>query len=254
MDYLSLEYLKEVLPFIVLGVLPSLIWLIYFLEKDNDPEPKIRISLVFVFGVLGALSAASIQGPAREALYSMDVAHLSETEMLLIRFFDSFVLVAFLEELVKLAAVFIGVFALGVKELDEPVDFIIYMITAGLGFAALENYIYFSRAPSAMMAELVFLRFAITTLFHGMVAGILGYFLALSIRKMRGRLIFTGLIVVTFLHTLYNILIELMSGSNHLGYPISLLTFLFLLTALLLKAFKDTKEMKGVCKPDFLLD
>ncbi len=244
----------EYLPFITLGILPSLIWLIYFLEKDNEPEPKIRILLVFIFGVLGALLAASIQGPAREMLYSMDTTAFSETQILLISFFDSFFLVSFLEEFVKLIAVLIGVFALGVRELDEPVDFIIYMITAGLGFAALENYIYFSRAPSAMMAELVFLRFAITTLFHAMSAGILGYFLAFSVRKIQKHMVFTGLIVVTFLHTLYNVLIELMGTSEHLAYPISLLTFLFLLTVLLLKAFRTTKEMKGVCKPEFLLD
>ena len=244
----------EYLPFITLGVLPSLIWLVYFLEKDNEPEPKIRIILVFIFGVLGALLAASVQGPAREALYSLDSTALSETKLLLISFFDSFFLVAFLEEFVKLLAVLIGVFALGVKELDEPVDFIIYMITAGLGFAALENYIYFSRAPSQMMAELVFLRFAITTLFHGMVAGILGYFLALSVRRIRKSIVFVGLVIVTFLHTLYNVLIELMGASEGLAYPIALLGFLFLLTVLLLKSFKTTKEMKGVCKPNIQLD
>ena len=244
----------EYLPFITLGVLPSLIWLVYFLEKDNEPEPKMRIILVFVFGVLGALVAASIQGPARETLYSLDPASFSETQLLLVSFFDSFILVAFLEEFVKLLAVLIGVFILGVKELDEPVDFIIYMITAGLGFAALENYIYFSRAPSQMMAELVFLRFAITTLFHGMVAGILGYFLALSVRRIRKSIVFVGLVIVTFLHTLYNVLIELMGASEGLIYPIALLGFLFLLTVLLLKSFKTTKEMKGVCKPNIQLD
>ena len=244
----------EYLSFITLGILPSLIWLIYFLEKDNEPEPKIRIILVFLFGVLGAGLAASLQGPAREMIYSLDPASFSETELMLISFFDSFFVIAFLEESVKLLAVLAGVYILGVKELDEPVDFIIYMITAGLGFAALENYIYFSRAPAAMMAELVFLRFAITTLFHGMVAGILGYFFALSVRKIKRSLIFVGLLVVTFLHTLYNVLIELMSASEGNFYPIILLGFLFILTSLLLKAFQKTKEMKGICKPELQID
>ncbi|MGM0438988.1 MAG: PrsW family intramembrane metalloprotease [Patescibacteria group bacterium] len=240
----------EYLPLITLGILPSLIWLFYFLEKDKEPEPKMRILLVFIFGVLGAGLAASIQSPVRDWIYSLDPSLFSETQLLLINFVDSFFVIGFLEESVKLLAVLTGVFLLGVKELDEPVDFIIYMITAGLGFAALENYIYFSQAPSSMIAELVFLRFAITTLFHGMVAGVLGYFLALSVRLIKKSLVFVGLIVITFFHTLYNVLIELMTTSEGLIYPISLLLFLLLLTILLVKSFKETKKMKGLCKPE----
>ncbi len=244
----------EYLSFITLGILPSLIWLVYFLEKDNEPEPKIRVLLVFIFGILGAGMAAAIQGPAREAIYSLDPSQFSEIELLMISFFDSFFVVAFLEETVKLFAVLAGVLVLGVRELDEPVDFIIYMITAGLGFAALENFIYFSNAKPSVMAELVFLRFAITTLFHGIVAGILGYFFALSVRKIKRRFIFIGLFVVTFLHTLYNLLVELMAASTGSLYPIILLAFLLILTSLLLSAFRKTKEMKGICKPELRID
>ncbi len=243
MSYLTIEYIS----FTILGVLPSLIWLFYFLDKDNDPEPKIRILLVFIFGVLGAFLAASIQAPTREFLHSVSTEG-GRNLSIFISFVDSFFAVAFLEETVKLLAVLLGVFLLGVRELDEPVDFIIYMITAGLGFAALENYIYFSRVPTEMIAELVLLRFAITTLFHAIVAGILGYFMALSIRVMKPLFIFLGLIVVTFFHTLYNVLIEFMAISENIIYPIFLLLFLLVLTMLLLRGFKETKRMKGICE------
>lgn len=226
---------------ITLGVLPSLIWLFYFLEKDKKPEPKKMILLIFVFGVLGAAVIATGQEYLRNLIIS------SNLKTSLIAFLDSFLAISLLEETTKfLSAGLIIIF--GVHNLDEPVDFIIYMITAGLGFAALENYLYFSRASSSIIAELVFLRFAITTLFHSLSSGILGYFIAVSAKKMRIRTMFTGLIIVTFFHTLYNTLIELIATESGLFYSTALLAFIFLLTVVLVKAFKETKKMKSICE------
>lgn len=227
--------------FITLGVLPSLIWLFYFLEKDKDPEPKKMILLIFIFGVLGAAVVAMGQGPLRNAIRSSNLTPS------VISFLDTFLAVSFLEETTKfLSAGLIIIF--GIHNLDEPVDFIIYMIIAGLGFAALENYRYFSKASSYIIAELVFLRFAITTLFHSLSSGILGYFLAISAKKINIKIIFIGLIVVTFFHTLYNTLIGLMVTEEGLFYSAALLAFIFVLTVILVKAFEKTKKMKSICE------
>ncbi len=236
--------------FIILGILPALIWLFYFLEKDKEPEPKLIIFAVFLMGIFGAAIAAAIQGPIRSFIYSMDPMMLTEVEMMVISFIDSFFVVSLLEETFKFIPL-LPLFLFACRDLDEPVDFIIYAITAGLGFAALENYFYFSVAPIDTIAELVFLRFAITTLFHAMAAGIMGYFLALSVRKMKKGLIPVGLLVVSFFHTLYNILIELMVQSQNMVYPGALLFFLFVLTLLLLKGFSETKKMKSICEVPF---
>jgi len=242
--------MTDYLPLLTLGILPSLIWLFYFLEKDNDPEPRLMIFMVFSLGVGGAYIASLIQYPLRNFLYSLNPFLLNEFQLALIAFFDAFFAIAFLEEFVKMGAVLIIFSIFGVKNLDEPVDFIIYMITAGLGFAAMENYFYFSRAPLEIIRELVFLRFAITTLFHALSAGILGYFLALAIRKAKIILVPIGLLVATFFHTLYNLLIERMNTSQELHYPILLLAFLFFLSLALLKGFTQTKKMKSVCDVD----
>ncbi len=250
-----IPFFIDLIPFFILGILPSLVWLFYFLEKDNDPEPKIMIVLVFFLGVFGAFLAAIIQIPTREIIYSVDFFSflerfdMAELEVFLVGFIDSFFLVAFIEESSKLLAVLAGVFLLNKRELDEPVDCIIYMVTAGLGFAALENFLYFSEAPLEMVTELVLLRFAITTLFHALAAGILGYFIALSIKKMKLNLVFLGLLTVTFFHTLYNLLISFMVQVEGLIYPGLLLGFLLLLTIVLMRAFKRCKEMKSICKP-----
>ncbi len=232
--------------FFSLGILPSLIWLLYFLEKDKDPEPKQMIVLAFGLGILGAGLASLFQGYLREI-----IMNLTGFKPAVIAFLNSFLAISFLEESTKfLAASFIFVF--GVKNIDEPVDFIIYMITAGLGFAAFENYLYFSNAAATIIAELIFLRFAITTLFHALSAGILGYFISRAVRTRSDYLIFTGLITVTFLHTLYNALIELMSTTGDLFYSSFLLVFIFLLSLVLVTAFTKTKEMKSICDCSFL--
>ncbi len=240
--------MTETLTLLTLGILPSLIWLFYFLEKDKEPEPRLMILLVFIFGITGAGIAAMIQEPLRTYIYSIDTANFSNLELVLISLFDSFFAVSLLEETAKFLAFFVAGFIFIRRELDEPVDFIIYMITAGLGFAALENYYYFSMATSEIMAELIFLRFAITTFFHAIVAGILGYFIALSVRDKSYYIVVLGLIVVSFMHTLYNILIQLMTTSHDLIYPGLLLAFLFILSAVLLRGFKETKQMESICR------
>jgi len=239
----------ENIPLLIIGVLPSLIWLFYFLKKDKDPEPKIMIFTVFVLGVGGALLAASLQVPVRNFIYSINLTDLSQPKIALIGILDAFLVVALLEESVKLLAVIAGVFLFKIRELDEPVDLIIYMITAGLGFAALENYLYFSRVPQEQLTELIFLRFAITTLFHALSAGILGYLLALSIRKMKKYIAVLGLVIVSFFHALYNVLIELMAEKEALLYPSLLLGLIFILALALLGSIKKTKEMESICEP-----
>ncbi len=238
----------DFLIFITLGILPSLIWLFYFLEKDKEPEPRLMILLVFILGIMGAVIASMIQEPLRNYIYSIDTDSFSSLELTFINLFDSFFAVSLLEETTKFLSFFIaGSIFIG-KELDEPVDFIIYMITAGLGFAAFENFLYFSTAPSEIVSELIFLRFAITTFFHAIVAGILGYFIALSIRGKNYYIVFLGLMVVSFFHTLYNVLIQLMTTSNNLIYPALLLGFLFILSTILIQGFKETKKMKSICR------
>ena len=85
--------------------------------------------------------------------------------------------------------------------LDEPIDLMIYMITAALGFAAVENLFFFNSVRSIEeLIGLASLRFVGATLMHALASGILGYLWA------KRRLIF-GLISVSLLHAVFNYLI-----------------------------------------------
>ena len=135
------------------------------------------------------------------------------------------------------------------SELDEPVDLMLYMIIAGLGFAALENILLLVPTLGfGKVAALSFFRFIGATFLHALASGTLGYFLALSIyqTKKRTRLIVLGIAIATLLHGLYNFaIIKTTDNQDFIYIPIILLTALaFLVTS----GFKKLKKIKSVCK------
>jgi len=104
-------------------------------------------------------------------------------------------------------------------EFNEPVDAMIYMIVAALGFATLENIGAISGiSPSATLVpavlETISLRFVGATLLHTLTSGIVGYYWALGI--VRGKVVrhlALGLAVAAILHTTFNYLILTYGGA-----------------------------------------
>ena len=43
--------------YIILGILPSLIWLAFYLKKDVHPEPKSEVLKIFFYGALVTIPA-----------------------------------------------------------------------------------------------------------------------------------------------------------------------------------------------------
>jgi protease PrsW len=124
---------------------------------------------------------------------------------------------AFIEEFMKFAAAY---FAVGKSpELDEPIDAMIYMIVAALGFATLENVGALTNVATAAMTggtgsliasvfETASLRFVGATLLHSLASAVVGYHWALGMKhKKVGEYIISGLIFATILHATFNWLI-----------------------------------------------
>ena len=133
------------------------------------------------------------------------------------------------------------------QEFDEPVDAMIYMIIAGLGFAALENILCL--IPSISLSEILgisALRFVGATFLHALCSGTIGFFLALSIYEAkRKKLLMVGIILATFLHGLFNYSIIVIEGSLKIIIPSLIIILLALFVSL---GFKKLKKMKSVCK------
>jgi RsiW-degrading membrane proteinase PrsW (M82 family) len=118
-----------------------------------------------------------------------------------------FLVVALVEEFLKFLVVREVVFES--KELDEPIDCMIYMIIAGLGFAATENLLLLFPLKNEFLGKIFqisFLRFVSATFLHALSSAIVGFFIGLSFFRKRERLklISLGLIFATLLHGLYN--------------------------------------------------
>src|SRR3989344_6579571 len=117
--------------YIFFGLAPSVIWLLFFLRKDNHPESNSMILKVFFFGMLAALPAALIELGFAAALQPLKLP-LFITEIIYI-FFG----ISLIEELFKYLVVKKKV--IKNSECDEQTDIMLYMIISALGFAALEN-------------------------------------------------------------------------------------------------------------------
>lgn len=150
---------------------------------------------------------------------------------------------AFVEEFVKFYA--IKLMILNNAEFDEPIDAMIYMMAAALGFAAIENtLIVFQTHPDgvAVTINTLILRFIGATLLHALASGLLGYFLAISwfFQHHRKKLIIIGLLIATLFHFTFNILIFIFEGQiAALLYTTALLLGMAFLISILFDRLKD---------------
>ncbi len=198
--------------FIILGFLPSFAWLIFFLKEDIHPEPKKMIAKVFAWGALITSVAILIQYFFR---YLLGAIGIDQHQLV------SFLLFGTIEEALK----FLVAYWVIRKSpfFDEPMDAMIYMLTAALGFALIENVAVVSgiKIVSEAIGILIF-RFVGATLLHALSSAVVGYYWALSIikNKMKGfsLILLWGIIFASILHGIFNYLI--MYFREAMIYPI----------------------------------
>ena len=184
---------------LLLGVLPALLWLWFWVQEDNlHPEPRSILILTFVAGALTVIATIFIE-QFISILFSGDALITTR-----------YVLWAATEEISKLVTVII--IAMGSREMDEPIDAMIYCITAALGFAALENslYIFTHLSNGDMTAGLISsnVRFMGATLLHVVSSASVGFMIGLAMYQnafVRTVSLLTGVILATTLHTSFNL-------------------------------------------------
>ncbi|MES2953168.1 MAG: PrsW family glutamic-type intramembrane protease [Patescibacteria group bacterium] len=214
------------------GIVPALLWLGFWLREDTlHPEPRRIIFWTFCAGAVAALVSLPLEAIA----YSF-----TDVKIVL------FLAVAVIEETAKYIAAKKA--ALGKATYDEPVDALIYLITAALGFAALENTLFIasSLAGKGLVTALIVgeTRFVGSTLLHILASSIIGVSLALPFfhnAKEKKRDFRIGLILAILLHTLFNFSI-IQEGTHSL-----FLTFfsVWVLVVLLLLIFEKVKRIQS---------
>jgi len=202
-----------------LGFAPPLLWLWFWLKEDAHPEPRKEIIVVFLMGMSTVLVAFIVQAMFSWILVSVQNGFINffdyiSTKPLYLPFSQNMQIVllagfALIEELAKFGAAFIT--ALRSKYYDEPIDAMIYAMTAALGFAALENALFISQITTNI-SEVLFVgafRFAHAVLIHAATSAIIGASFAFSFCHPRRRAaeFILALLFATGIHTFYNILI-----------------------------------------------
>lgn len=235
MNNLSFTAFSDIAYLVVLGMTPSMLWLAYFLRQDNNPEPKKMVWKVFFAGFLSTFVAFALEWVLIKTLIDWHTACLQcdravlrqlETGRIifptLLSSFTTLAGLGFIEEWVKYAAAKTQI--LNSAYFDEPVDAMMYLIIAALGFAAAENIGYvFQNADWAI--AVAYFRFISSTFLHVLASAIIGYFFALSIiwRKSHIPYLAVGIALAVALHTTFNFLIMTSDGKNNKIFPLAFL-------------------------------
>jgi len=216
--------------FLFFGLVPSIVWLAYYLKKDVHPEPNSVIRRVFLWGMLATLPAIALELILR-SLFSF--LPFSEGVILILYIFLG---VALVEELFKFLVVRFAVYK--DKALNEPVDVMLYMIIAALGFAAFENILILfglgASSPISSIVALTLLRLVGATFLHALASGTFGYFLARSFfdPKRKYWYVAAGLFLATLLHGFFNFYILEVQGTAKLLIPAVILIGLAIFVSL----------------------
>lgn len=221
-------------PFIlafILGIIPALVWLWFWLKEDTHPEPAKMITLSFLGGMLSVFFVLPLQRVVYDNLQNQITL--------------SFVLWATIEEVFKFG--FVYFIALRNKVTDEPVDDIIYLIISALGFVTLENTLFLIEPikNGDILATFISsnMRFLGASLLHIMSSSTIGIAMGLSFYKNRNRKIesvISGIILAIILHTAFNLFI-INEAPGNIFFVFGMVWVLIIVLLLLFEKVKNIK-------------
>jgi RsiW-degrading membrane proteinase PrsW (M82 family) len=153
------------------------------------------------------------------------------------------------EEILKYIAVLI--ILASTNRARRPIDWPVYMVTAALGFAALENALFLIKPISASQTTIALLsatslgqlRFLGANLLHTVTSGTIGIAIGLSFFMTElGKkwFLFIGFLLAISLHSAFNFFI--MNNGNEL----EVFAFLWVVTIIIMLLFEKVRRMSGI--------
>ena len=229
-----MQFFETIIYAFFAGLLPALIWLWFWLHEDRrNPEPRRILALTFTTGMAMIFFAIPLE------------AFFMNVQAPALRFTAW----AAIEECLKFAAAFIV--ALHTRHYDEPLDAVIYMIVAALGFAALENTLFILKTsydPTASATSAILLtnlRFIGANLLHVLASSVVGVAIGYSFKKNRKeKILWTigGLIIAILLHSAFNLSI-MNSGSVDIFFIFLLIWLTMIGLMLVFEKIKRTSPL-----------
>lgn len=214
------------------GIIPALIWLWFWRHEDNKrPEPRGRITITFIAGMLAVFVVLPLEGFVQNYIGG--------------GLWVMILLWSLIEEVLKYVfAYFAG---LHNKAMDEPIDALIYMITAALGFAAMENTLFLlTPLEEGLFVQTILtgnLRFIGASVLHTLASGVVGAAIAFSFyktKKVQHHYVLIGLLLAILLHTLFNLSIMTSDTNNVLG----IFAYVWIGVVALIMIFEKVKRIR----------
>ena len=182
---------------LLLTILPSIVIVVFFVMSDRFKEPTKEIIKVFIYGILITIPAFYFNTYLGD--YYDRYTNFSEALK------GSFLSAGPVEEGLKLIVLYFFVYKM--KDFNEPIDGIVYGITASLGFATLENlyYVYLL----ADYFEVNSIQLAVVRAFsavpaHAAFGIVMGYFFMRYAYIKKQENLILAFLVPAFLHSIYN--------------------------------------------------
>ena len=236
----------EFIFFFSIGIIPCILWLLFYLRQDVHPEPNKKVVEVFLWGILMVFPAVFLE-KILGIFFPDEISLLSNLPLLFLYYIAG---IGLIEEFFKYFVVKFTV--INSSHFDEPIDAMLYLIIAGLGFATIENLLVVFNIGILEEAIIVSSTRLLTAIFlHTLAAAITGYFLAFSLhqkKKKRGTFIFSGLSLAATFHGLYNIsMINLEKAENIFAFllPIAIISLMAIIIYIF---FLKVKKLPRTCK------
>jgi RsiW-degrading membrane proteinase PrsW (M82 family) len=217
---------------LLVTILPSILIILFFVNSDKFKEPKSEIIKVFIFGILITIPAYILNTFLGDFWYN----NTKVSQNLI----SSFLTAAPVEEGLKLSILYYFVYKM--KDFNEPLDGIVYGVTASLGFATLENiyYVYLlaDHFQTTSMALAVVRSFSAVPA-HAVFGIFMGYFFMKYSFIKKGDNLFFAFIVPFVLHGCYNLFI-----ASNFFVSLSLVIIAWIVALRLFSRLKKTQKKK----------
>jgi protease PrsW len=209
----------ELLLLVVLAVMPPIAFLLYIHHLDKiEPEPHGLIIKALALGGIAVIPAALVE-------LGLEMIPVLRMGGLIGAFVKSFVVVAPVEEALKLAVVMIFIWKN--KNFNEENDGIVYVGSAAIGFALVENIMYVLQhgVSTGIMRALT------AVPLHTFTGVLMGYFVGIArcapTPADRNRNIWKGFITAYVIHGAYDALVFSETAAALLMVPLVVVLFIF---------------------------
>ena len=213
-------------------ILPSILIILFFVYSDKFKEPTGEIIKVFIFGILITIPAYIFNTLLMDFWYNNTKASQG--------LISSFLTAAPVEEGLKLTILYFFVYKM--KDFNEPIDGIVYGVTASLGFATLENiyYVYLlaDNFQTSSMALAVVRSFSAVPA-HAVFGIFMGYFFMKYSFIKKGEKLFFAFMIPFVLHGCYNLFV-----ASNFFVAMSLIVISWVIALRIFSRLKKTQKRK----------